>query len=306
MNSVKLYFGTTGYVNLSVSSRQNNYTPAFSLPITMEEDGATTYIINVFGAENSVYPVFKTSETSYFKFEHNNINSQCIKVQKNQCISSFISNDVVYGLEVLNKKRQNEFEKSGGHKCKDLAVWFAVDSPVSSNIFSSQSYDECDDTHNFSFGDFEEERDSRDGGRQAAIESPRDSRDGGRQAAIESPRDSRDGGRQAAIESPRDSRDGGRQAAIESPRDSRDGGRQAAIESPRYRNSRNGHAAEKAPRNSRYGHAAMESVKATVALNNTSTDKYQTEHFVEPKVMNKRTFRFCFKNKPTMLGNLYL
>jgi len=217
MNSVKLYFGTTGYVNLSVSSRQNNYTPAFSLPITMEEDGATTYIINVFGAENSVYPVFKTSETSYFKFEHNNKNSPCIKVQKNQCISSFISNDVVYGLEVLNKKRQNEFEKSGGHKCKDLAVWFAVDSPVSSNIFSSQSYDECDDSHkkpittyNFSFGDFEEDV------------------------------------------------------------------------------------------------AAMESVKATVALNNTSTDKYQTVSFVEPKVMNKRTFRFCFKNKPTMLGNLYL
>jgi hypothetical protein len=44
---------------------------------------------------------------------------------------------------------------------------------------------------------------------------------------------------------------------------------------------------------------------ATIALNNTSTEKYKSSYFQEPKIMNKRTFNFCFRQK-NMMGNLYL
>ncbi|CCV02068.1 hypothetical protein IIV25_050R [Invertebrate iridovirus 25] len=44
---------------------------------------------------------------------------------------------------------------------------------------------------------------------------------------------------------------------------------------------------------------------ATIALNNTSTEKYKSSYFQEPKIMNKRTFNFCF-HQTKMMGNLYL
>jgi len=191
-NTLRLDFGTGGYVNFCVSRVQNNYTQNNLLPITIEKDGTT---INVFGAETllSVFPVFKTEQTSYFKFEHNGKRSPCIQVSPNQSISSFMIQDVVYGLEILCKKKQDSFESSGGHSCKDLTVWLGVDKVVYNDYNTSTKDCACEIF----------------GSQQAA----------------------------------------------------------------------------------------------TVALNNTSSDKYITGYFLEPSDMNKRTFHFRFKN---MFGNLYL
>jgi hypothetical protein len=45
---------------------------------------------------------------------------------------------------------------------------------------------------------------------------------------------------------------------------------------------------------------------ATVALNNSSTERYTTAYFDEPDFMGKRTFNFHFKNNLKMMDTLYL
>lgn len=139
---IKLYFDAIGYVTLSISSVQNDYREENLLPISIDKDDMT---LNVFGAEtlHSVFPVFTTEEPTYFKFEHNGKISNCIKVGKNDSISSFIVEDVVYGLEILGKAKQDIFEINGGHSCKDLTVWLGVD--VCEYIYGgSEGYDEVD------------------------------------------------------------------------------------------------------------------------------------------------------------------
>ena len=129
METITLTFGTDSRVNFSVSSTQNNYDQKNLLPIVMEENGPSSYKINIFGADNleSVFPVFKPTETSFFKFVHGTRSSQCIKVPSYGTISSFPFESKIYGLEVLNKPKQDLFEKYGGHDQKNLTVWFAVD-----------------------------------------------------------------------------------------------------------------------------------------------------------------------------------
>jgi hypothetical protein len=130
METITLTFGTKGHVNFSVSSVQNNYDQKNLLPIVMEENGPSSYMINIFGAENleSVFPVFKATETSYFKFEHNAKISPCIRIRPGGQISSFpLQHNNVYGLEILNEKKQEKFEKCGGHNQKNLNIWFGVD-----------------------------------------------------------------------------------------------------------------------------------------------------------------------------------
>lgn len=198
MDTIRLTFGTKGHVNFSVSSIQNNYDKKNLLPIVIEEDGSSSYTVNIFGADNlaSVFPVFKTIETSYFKFEHNSKLSSCILVPVDGQISSFIYNSKVYGLEILNEKKQKLFESYGGHRQKDLNVWFGID----------EGKDEC--------GIY---------GCTTETDGP-----------------------------------------------------------------------------------CTYSPKATIALNNTSTEKYQIIRFEEPNVMNKRTFHFCFRKSELMMDNLYL
>lgn len=129
MDTITLTFGTSSFVNFSVSSTQNNYEQKNLLPIVMEENGPSSYKINIFGADNlgSVFPVFKPTETSFFRFTHGIKCSPCIKVSAYGTISSFPFESKIYGLEVLNKTKQELFEKYGGHDQKTLTVWFAVD-----------------------------------------------------------------------------------------------------------------------------------------------------------------------------------
>jgi hypothetical protein len=133
METITLTFGTTGHVNFSVSSVQNNYEKKNFLPIVIEEDGPSSYMVNIFGADNldSVFPVFTTTETSFFKFEHGGKFSPCIQVKSGKQISSFLtrsnSNSTVYGLEILTDRKQTLFEKCGGHTQKNLNVWFGID-----------------------------------------------------------------------------------------------------------------------------------------------------------------------------------
>lgn len=207
METITLTFGTNGHVNFSVSSVQNNYDAINLLPIVMEENGPFSYMINIFGAENldSVFPVFKATETSYFKFEHNTKMSSYIRVKPGGQISSFPIKDNIYGLEILNERKQQLFEKCGGHNQKNLNVWFGID----------EGEDEC--------GIYFTARRSRteiDGPSRTQIDGP--------------------------------------------------------------------------------------SQKATIALNNTSTEKYQSSYFQEPQNMNRRTFNFCFKPTLKMMDNLYL
>jgi hypothetical protein len=207
MEAIRLTFGTKGHVNFSVSSVQNNYDSSNLLPIAMEENGPNSYNINIFGAENleSVFPVFKVTETSFFKFEHNAKISSCIRVKPPGQISSFPIEDTVYGLEILNKQKQNLFEKCGGHNQKNLTVWFGVD----------EGEDVC-----------------------GIYCTPRKYR-----------------------------------TQTDGCSDQVDGYMPKA---------------------------------ATVALNNTSTEKYKSAYFQEPRTMNKRTFNFCFQQPKKMMDNLYL
>lgn len=46
--------------------------------------------------------------------------------------------------------------------------------------------------------------------------------------------------------------------------------------------------------------------RATVALNNTSTETFNTKYFKEPQSMVKRHLYFVFEKKEKMMGNLYL
>jgi hypothetical protein len=127
MDTIRLTFGTNTRVNFSVCSVQNNYNT--KLPIVIEEDGPLSYTVNIFGAEHldSVFPVFMATKTSFFKFQHNNKLSPCIRLKKNGYISSFLNNNKIYGLEILNKRKQSLFEKYGGHNQKELIVWFGID-----------------------------------------------------------------------------------------------------------------------------------------------------------------------------------
>jgi hypothetical protein len=208
METITLTFGTTGHVNFSVSSVQNNYEKKNLLPIVIEEDGPNSYTVNIFGADNlnSVFPVFTTTETSFFKFEHSGKMSPCIKVKSNGQISSFLtrssSNSTIYGLEILNNQKQTLFEKCGGHSQKNLNVWFGID----------EGEDDC----GIYFRNLETDGISR-------VET--------------------------------------------------DG-----IGPPR----------------------------ATIALNNSSEERYKQVYFEEPRIMNKRTFHFCFRKNEKMLGNMYL
>ena len=210
METITLTFGTTGHVNFSVSSVQNNYDKKNLLPIVIEEDGPSSYTVNIFGADNldSVFPVFTTTETSFFKFEHGDKFSPCIQVKSGKQISSFLTcsyvNSTVYGLEILNNRKQTLFEKCGGHSQKNLNVWFGVD----------EGEDDC--------GIFFRSRTETDG----------------------------------------------------------------------ISNTETDGISNSPPR-------------ATIALNNSSKEMYQHSYFQEPKIMNKRTFHFCFRNEK-MMDNMYL
>lgn len=138
MEQITLTFGTEGHVNFSVSSTQNNYTSENLLPIVIEENGPQGYVVNIFGSENlnSVFPVFKTTETSFFKFEHQNKTSPCIKVSAGGQISSFPFQNKIYGLEILNKNKEKQFEEAGGHSHKTLIVWFG---PNDGTCFTSRT-----------------------------------------------------------------------------------------------------------------------------------------------------------------------
>lgn len=152
MNEQILTFGTEGHVNFGVSSLQNNYEQKHTLSVVVEEDKfCTHYNVKIYGADNleSVFPFFKVTETSFFRFEHgeNDLglkrssncidlpfgqilglkrSSNCIRVQKDGYISSFPDkkNNKIYGLEILNYNKQKLFEKNGGHNHKNLNVWF--------------------------------------------------------------------------------------------------------------------------------------------------------------------------------------
>ena len=226
METITLSFGTKGCVEFSVSSIQNNYDRKNFLPIVMEEEGPSSYriYINCDETIESVFPIFKVNKTSFFKFQHNNISSPCIKVDKGH-ISSFISNNVVYGLEILNESKQKKFEASGGHKHKELKVWFGIE---------DEGQDEC--------GPFRIMRHTETDG----CCSP-----------------------QKDVET-----DGCCSPQKDVETDSID-----------------------------FGKAKK---KATIALNNSSSEVYKQSYFEEPEIMNERTFHFLFQTKPKMMGNLYL
>ena len=217
METITLTFGTKGHVKFSVSSNQNNYKTL--LPIVIEENGPQSYNVNIFGADEheSVFPFFKATETSFFKFEHNDNRSPCIKVEEGGHISSFPIKDKVYGLEILNERKQKLFEKHGGHHQKNLIVWFGID----------EGEDDC------------------------GIYFTTRRTDG---------------------------------LDIRS-RTETDGCR---VETDGYSSPR------------------IVAQMATVALNNTSTERYTKAYFQEPQIMNKRTFNFVFQKSEKMMDNLYL
>jgi hypothetical protein len=45
---------------------------------------------------------------------------------------------------------------------------------------------------------------------------------------------------------------------------------------------------------------------ATIALNNTSTEKFKRAYFKEPSFMHRRNFYFVFNKEEELMGNLYL
>lgn len=130
MESIALTFGTQSRVTLSVSSVRDNYEKQYFLPIVIEEDGPYSYMVHIFGANNleSVFPIFKVTETSYLKFAHNGRLSSYIKVPKDTPISSFSNKNDIYNLEICNEKRQPLpiFEKCGYYKRNTLIVWFGL------------------------------------------------------------------------------------------------------------------------------------------------------------------------------------
>jgi hypothetical protein len=128
MQTIRLNFGTKECVEFSVSSVQNSYNDENLLPIVVEEHLHDSYLVNIFGADKlkSVFPVFKVSSTSFFKFKLNNRKSPCLKVDSGY-ISSFPFEGKVYGLEILNQDKQKEFESKGGHSNKILEVYFSPD-----------------------------------------------------------------------------------------------------------------------------------------------------------------------------------
>lgn len=257
METITLTFGTKGCVNFSVSKVQNNYEEHNLLPIVIEESGPETYAVNIFGADDltSVFPVFKASETSYFKFEHNDKISPFIKVEKNGKISSFPINSTVYGLEILNKQKQNLFEKSGGHTLKNLVIWFGVDEGVDECGILLKNNDQSDRNHNRD-NDYARDNDHGDDDDYA--------------------RNRRDHGDDDDIDS------------LDSL-SSRKCKKVISKEKPIVRNS-----------------TIRTKEKATVALNNTSNEKYISAPFKVPSQMNKRIFNFYFKTSNKMMGNLYL
>jgi hypothetical protein len=224
MESITLTFGTKGRVEFSVSSKQNNYKTL--LPIVIEENGPQSYNVNIFGAEEheSVFPFFKATETSFFKFEHNDTRSSCFKIENGGRISSFLIEDKVYGLEILNERKQKLFEKHGGHNQKNLIVWFGVD----------EGEDDC--------GIYFTTR------RSDSLDNQCTGRHGSQSHDIR-------------------------------PRTETDGISRVETDGP---------------------------CRATVALNNTSTERYTEAYFQEPLIMNKRTFNFVFQKSKKMMDNLYL
>ncbi|ADO00517.1 hypothetical protein WIV_gp173 [Wiseana iridescent virus] len=235
MESITLTFGGMGHTKFSVSSTQNKYTSDFLLPIVIEENGPEGYTVNIFGAENleSVFPVFKATETSFFKFKHSDKFSQCLRVKSGGQISSFPIENNVYGLEILNEKKQKMFESAGGHHQKNLTVWFGVD----------EGEDECG----------------------IYLFPRRTQTDGGFRGRTQT-----DGGFRGRTQTDDD---------IET-----DGG---------FTETDCMHLQSDGPK------------KATIALNNTSNEKFKSSYFKEPRTMNKRTFSFLFHQKK-MVGNLYL
>jgi hypothetical protein len=211
MDTITLTFGTEGCIKFSISSTQNNYEKKNLLPIVIEEDGPQSYLVNIFGADNleSVFPVFTATQLSFVKFEHNGKFSPCIKIKTNAQLSSFPIENIVYGLEILNEQKQKLFEDRGGHKHKNLNVWFGVHDKNVSRTVSCVEFD-CMHLDNLTF-------DIADSSNQSSKHVDR----------------------------------------------------------------------------------------ATIALNNSSTERFKPSYFEEPKIMNQRTFNFCFKNKE-MMDNLYL
>lgn len=241
MESLKLTFGTMGSTQLSISSVQNCYDTKYLLPIVIEENGPYEYIVNIFDANHleSVFPFFKVTETSFFKFQHNDKLSPCLKIHNGGQISSFPVDDKVYGLEILNENKQTKFEKAGGHQQKKLIVWFGVD----------EGYDECGiynmrKTETDGYNDLTDDLIATDG-YSKLINRTDDSDD--------------------------------------SDYDEIDGYKPIATDDD-------------------YKPLKL----ATIALNNTSMDKFQSKYFKEPKKMNKRTFIFCFKKFDKMMNNLYI
>lgn len=146
MDTIRLNFGTKECVEFSVSSVQNSYNDENLLPIVVEEHLHDSYLVNIFGADNlkSVFPVFKVSSTSFFKFKLNNRKSPCLKVHRGY-ISSFPFEGKVYGLEILNQDKQKEFESKGGHSNKILEVYFSPDEGEDvCGIYRSSSRTETD------------------------------------------------------------------------------------------------------------------------------------------------------------------
>jgi hypothetical protein len=130
METITLTFGTQNQVMLSVSSIPDNYEKQNLLPIVMEEDGFNSYAVNIFGADNlrSVFPIFKATETSCFKFGYNGRISTFIKVLKDAQISSFPNQNETCNLEIYNEKN--------GYSIKNtLIVWFGVLDEIEYEIY---------------------------------------------------------------------------------------------------------------------------------------------------------------------------
>jgi hypothetical protein len=144
METLKLNFGTRGCFHFSVAATQNNYNDL--LKIVVEEDSKDSYLVHVMGADTleSVFPVFKAVDSACcFKFEHGQKESNYIRVLKGGQISSFTVDKVVYGIEILNEKKEKYFEENGGHNLKQLKVSFGAFKEVEQT--TSLSRDVTDD-----------------------------------------------------------------------------------------------------------------------------------------------------------------
>jgi hypothetical protein len=193
METIKLTFGTASCVNFSMAKTQNKYDNLYK--IVMEENAYKSYSIHIMDGEDaeSAFPVFKVDRTSFFKFRHGDKESPPLVVHAGRRISSFPLDGKVYGLEVLNERKQKSFESKGGHDHKTLTVWFGV-AEQPERVVEYDCMLQCD------------------------------------------------------------------------------------------------------------GPCAP----ATVALNNTSTQKFVPSEYTVPKVMHKATFTFCFEKPQQMMDNLYL